>query len=57
MNNKLKKLIQKKLTPKQRADLLISAKILDKDGNYLPEYFPLTIEQQKKQINSIFNTK
>ena len=49
MNNKLKKLIQKKLTPKQRADLLISAKILDKDGNYLPEYFPLTIEQQKNK--------
>ncbi len=45
--NKLEKLLNIKLSPEQRAKLLISAKILDKDGNYLPEYFPLTIEQQK----------
>ena len=45
--NKIDQLLKIKLTQKQRADLLISAKILDKDGNYLPDYFPYSIEQQR----------
>jgi hypothetical protein len=37
-----------KLTPEQRAGLLISAKILDKDGNYHKDFFrPETVEKSK----------
>lgn len=52
MNNKDKLSQLKNRTPEERADLLIKAKILDENGNYLPEYFPETIKQQKlKETN------
>ncbi len=40
--------IKIKLTPQQRAKLLISAKILDKKGNYHKDFFSTeTVEKSK----------
>jgi hypothetical protein len=46
VNNEIKK--EFKLSAKRRAELLVSAKILDEDGNYHKDFFSKeTIEKNK----------
>ena len=41
-----------KLTAKQRADLLVSAKILDKNGNYDARFFSKETVEKSKARNA-----